>query len=438
MAKRTKDNLKVYDEKDELKILEDRQKLEEKRLAFIEKLKESEQKGGKNRNKTVVSSKESSGEPISDKQRRADKKLMAKYDMEVDDADDVDVKCEVISADKQILDRDGYKAREEARRRELKEKYKGREKPTDLKADKRDKINIKSKHGHDRHKDKHKHSSSSSKRKDKHKHKHKHRDREQKDIKDRHKLANKEIKKGPPKPKFIRPNTQGRQVLSFQDLLKLANQKHEAVLKPEAAAAAAPKKPEVKPDQKPAIKMPDRPMTQEEKERYLRRHTKEYQTWLQKGGKLSIGQKVEKEDSDSDEADPKPAPRNDKLKNESLNSKPLSGSQGKPSLDSSQNRREESAPRDRPRPQSSRPGLSAVPSRQPVGGGRPTPPSGTSSQGKSQASRLPQANTAKSSTLAGAKRDSSGGTKGPAPQEAHTNPFDRIMGQIKKNNPKPG
>ena len=126
-----------------------------------------------------------------------------------------------------------------------------------------------------------------SKHKDKERHKHKHKDRE-KPSHDGHtsKLSAGQpgktpglglktdakggvVKKIPKKHKIKKPP--GKPPLSFEQLLQIAQKKHNVPVE------MLPEK--VKPVEE------QRPMTQDEKEQYMRRHSKQYQAWLKFGKK---------------------------------------------------------------------------------------------------------------------------------------------------------
>ncbi|ELU11363.1 hypothetical protein CAPTEDRAFT_228790 [Capitella teleta] len=111
------------------------------------------------------------------------------------------------------------------------------------------------------------------KSRDKHdKEKEKHKDRKKEYRKDERK---EEKKKEKPKPKVVKRN-QGPPPMSFAQLMSIANTNQD---KPVAADGTE------KPIEKPKDK-PQRPMTQEEKDRIERRKSKEYQHWLKHGGKM--------------------------------------------------------------------------------------------------------------------------------------------------------
>lgn len=391
-----------------------KEKLEEKRKAIIEKLKEAETKGNKRSSSASTSTVSSAPEFVSEKQRRADKKLMEKYDKEVDSDSEEEIRCDVLSPSKQILDREGYEKREMKRRKELAEKYKSTGRPI-LKQKTHTKHKDKHKEKHkDKHKEKHKH-------KDKHKDKHrdKHRDKHDKkhhDDKDGKPKVEKETKLVPRKPKFIRPNN-NRPVLSFQDLLSMASKKQNKILGGEAPEPAAGPKEVDKKEAVPPPKPPknERPMTQEEKDRYARRQTKEYKDWLKNGGVLAIGK---------------------------------GNQQGTPAT---QNERESRPPHgvERTKTQEKLPSMSQLPSERGTNGRtslsaipvRPSSrPSGSapSSQGKPQSKATPGKSAEKAPATAGVKRDSAGNLKKAEPPQEFSNPFDRIMGSIRKDHPKKG
>ena len=145
----------------------------------------------------------------------------------------------------------------------------------------------------------------------KYKHKEKHKDREKYkdheksnkydhnlDVEGKEKREKKEKKEK--KPKIVRRVNQGKAVLSFEDLLKMAQNP-----KPEADTKTVTKNP---------IKPPKtgRPMTAEEKAREERKRSKEYQQWYKYGGTRPSAPATHTMSDSDDESDEEGPPARDR------------------------------------------------------------------------------------------------------------------------------